>query len=142
VRKQAAATLYAFAGENIPEKYEHIQALARFIPQDVLKQQAQLVNKSIPVLTPTPVSKLMNEKATTIPSSTSAKAAIFSRVEPTKKNDGFFSFQRKERTYIIQKGDNLWKIGRKYNIDVDKLRNHNKLSDDRLQIGQVIKLPQ
>lgn len=43
--------------------------------------------------------------------------------------------------YVVQKGDSLYSIARKYNTTVDNLKSINKLTTDALSIGQIIKLP-
>ena len=43
--------------------------------------------------------------------------------------------------YIVQKGDSLWSIASKNNISVSDLKQLNNLSNNTLQIGQLLKLP-
>lgn len=40
--------------------------------------------------------------------------------------------------YVVKEGDNLWNIGKKYYIPVDRLRELNHLNSDELQIGQKL----
>ncbi len=40
--------------------------------------------------------------------------------------------------YIVQKGDSLWSISKKYNITVDEIKKLNNLSSNMLQIGQKL----
>ena len=44
-------------------------------------------------------------------------------------------------TYVVERGDTLYSIARKYNTTVDALRSLNQLASDTLQIGQVLKIP-
>lgn len=44
-------------------------------------------------------------------------------------------------TYIVQKGDTLYGIARKYDITVDKLKNINNITSNNLYIGQQLKVP-
>lgn len=46
-----------------------------------------------------------------------------------------------ERTYIVQDGDNLWKIARRFRVDVDTIRVHNKIEGDFLHPGNILKIP-
>ncbi len=41
-------------------------------------------------------------------------------------------------TYIVQKGDTLWSISKKYNISVQELKDKNNLKDNLLSIGQQL----
>lgn len=43
--------------------------------------------------------------------------------------------------YVVQKGDTLYSIARKFNTTVDKLKDINNLTSNNLSIGQVLKLP-
>ena len=40
--------------------------------------------------------------------------------------------------YVVKEGDNLWNIGKKYYMTVERLRELNHLSSDELQIGQKL----
>jgi len=44
-------------------------------------------------------------------------------------------------TYIVQNGDNLYGIARKFNTTVDEIKRINGLSDNNLSIGQELKIP-
>lgn len=43
--------------------------------------------------------------------------------------------------YTVQKGDSLYSIARKYNVDVNALKQANNLSNNLLSIGQVLIIP-
>lgn len=43
--------------------------------------------------------------------------------------------------YTVQKGDSLYSIARKYNVDVNALKQANNLSSNLLSIGQVLIIP-
>jgi membrane-bound lytic murein transglycosylase D len=48
-----------------------------------------------------------------------------------------------QATYKVQEGDNLWSISQKYpGISVEDIKAHNRLSGNKLQIGQTLKIPQ
>ena len=49
--------------------------------------------------------------------------------------------QEQEKTYIVQSGDSLYSIARKFNTTVDELKRLNNLSSNLLSIGQVLVLP-
>ena len=44
------------------------------------------------------------------------------------------------RTYIVQKGDSLYSIAKKYSTTVDSIKTKNNLKTNTLQIGQVLKI--
>jgi len=52
----------------------------------------------------------------------------------TEENKNFIS-------YTVQKGDNLYQIGNKYNVTINKLKELNNLSSNILSIGQILKIP-
>lgn len=43
--------------------------------------------------------------------------------------------------YIVEKGDSLWSISRKYNVTVEDLINANNLNDLTIYIGQELIIP-
>lgn len=45
-----------------------------------------------------------------------------------------------DNTYIVQKGDTLYSISKKYNITVEELKRINNLDSNTLSIGQVLSL--
>lgn len=44
--------------------------------------------------------------------------------------------------YTVQSGDSLWLIARKYGTTVDAIKNLNGLTSDRLNIGQLLRIPE
>jgi LysM repeat protein len=46
-----------------------------------------------------------------------------------------------ERTYIVQNGDNLWKIARRFHVDIDSIRSRNHIEGDSLRPGNVLRIP-
>lgn len=49
--------------------------------------------------------------------------------------------ENQDREYIIQEGDSLWLIARKFGIPMEKIIQRNRLTHDRLLPGKVLKLP-
>ena len=58
-------------------------------------------------------------------------------VESTGENDDIVETS----TYIVQKGDSLYSISKRYNISVDELRRSNNLASDILTVGQILIIP-
>lgn len=44
-------------------------------------------------------------------------------------------------TYRVARGDNLWQIARRHNVDVHRLRSANQLHDNLIKPGQVLQIP-
>jgi len=47
----------------------------------------------------------------------------------------------KERQHVIASGDTLSEIAQRYHVSISSIRSENKLSGDRVRIGQVLKIP-
>jgi LysM repeat protein len=62
---------------------------------------------------------------------TVAKMSLPSKIESTKS----------DYLYIVQEGDSLWKLSRKYNVEVDVLKRYNRLSSDNLAPSTAIRIP-
>ena len=45
------------------------------------------------------------------------------------------------QTYVVKKGDTLWKIARMFNTTVDTIKRLNNLSSNLIRVNQVLKLP-
>ena len=44
-------------------------------------------------------------------------------------------------THVVRSGDSLWNIAKKYGATVKQIQKKNRLRNNRLQIGQVLKIP-
>ena len=53
---------------------------------------------------------------------------------PTESSPSYFE-------YIVQSGDTLWQLSRRFNTTVDAIKSLNGLTGDLLNIGQVLKIP-
>lgn len=60
-------------------------------------------------------------------------------VEP-KKVEKKKILKTKNGEYIVQKGDTLYSISRRYNLKVSELKAYNNLKDNAIAIGQVLKV--
>lgn len=128
VWKMAATKLYQYAGEPIPEKNFHHMAMTRFVPGQAVKESNEKpkVTKVLTKATPTKP-----------PVKQQPKKAIASKQNPPSKTIP----SKKDRLYIVQDGDSLWKISKRFNVNVETLRNHNKLKSDALKPGTPLRIP-
>ena len=44
-------------------------------------------------------------------------------------------------THKVQEGDSLWKISRRYKVDIEKLKKANNLTTEKLKPGMTLKIP-
>lgn len=77
---------------------------------------------------PTPVPEKKAVKQTTPAKEKAAKK------KPAEKKPSF-------TTYKVRSGDNLSKIAKRHGVTVDAIKKANNLSNDRLSVGQKIKIP-
>lgn len=54
---------------------------------------------------------------------------------------GAISLAAAERTHVVQKGDTLSELARRYGVTVRELKRHNELRSDLIQIGQRLRIP-
>jgi membrane-bound lytic murein transglycosylase D len=77
--------------------------------------------------------KPLTEPAQTVVSQTHEKPEIVKTSYKPSSN--------KENVYIVQKGDTLFSIARKFGVSVDILRNLNNLESDNIKFGQELLIP-
>jgi cell wall-associated NlpC family hydrolase len=46
--------------------------------------------------------------------------------------------QEEPKTYVVKKGDNIWRIAKRFNISVDDLKEINELQDNSIKVGQKL----
>lgn len=63
---------------------------------------------------------------------------LISEIEVKDQDSALISSLPGMIIYVVKDGDNLWNIGRKYYVSVDKIRELNSLENDELQIGQKL----
>ncbi len=125
VWKMAATRLYSYAGEEIPGNLHYQLALQRFAPA--------AADSKIKILEKSPVI-VMTEKNKNILQKPPEKPLTALKIVPKKA-------QQSDRLYIVQEGDTLWKVSRKFNIDIAYLRRYNKLTSDTLKPNSAIRVP-
>lgn len=45
------------------------------------------------------------------------------------------------RLYIVQEGDSLWKISRRFGVDMEAIKEQNRIGSSDLKPGTVLKIP-
>ena len=87
-----------------------------------------------------------SEEVTTDPSSTDASTEETSKKEDVKpeadkKETKKEKSSKGSTTHVVKSGDNLGKIAEKYHVKMDVIRKANNLSNDQINIGQELKIP-
>lgn len=55
-------------------------------------------------------------------------------------NEFQYTTKSTENEYIIQKGDTLFSLSKKFNVSVEEIKKINNLTDNNLNLGQIIKI--
>ena len=61
-------------------------------------------------------------------------------VEAISQYLGYDDTEEAKEEYIVEKGDTLYSLSKRFNISIEELKRINNLNDDILSIGQVLKL--
>lgn len=132
VWQQASQWLYHQTGEPMPKDWNYEVALARFLP-DVPK--VDLISQAIqpkPSKPKVPLSQPSKVKVTPLP----IKPVVTKNT--LKKTEGI----HKVREYLVQPGDNLWKIAKIFEVKVEELKAYNVLKSDALKPGMILIIPE
>jgi len=131
VWQQASLRLYEYAGEPIPANWNYESTLARFIPE-LIERQAGKTKKVDQA--PKQIATASKDIAKIIPSK---KESLEDRKKTAKTAKSSPSY----RHYIVQEGDSLWKISRRFGVDMEVLRTYNQLQSSSIKPGTVLKIP-
>ncbi len=148
----AGQKLFDFAGEPIPEKDVYQAARARFSQQKHAEMVAapQAPAALPPAVAPTKVSKsvpLKQSKPPLAPLMKKEKKAVAqtqTSLIPTKKTPPATKkavLPRRSKMYVVADGDSLWKIAKRFNVEVEVLRKVNRLKSDSLKPGTPLLIP-
>lgn len=126
VLQMAARRLYEFAGEKAPDNPNLASVLMRFAPEAT--QYPPKDNEKSPA-----VSKIKNlEKSHRYISAVPQKPTKLSIASTSTKSD---------RLYIVQEGDTLWKLSKRFNVDIEVLKSYNKLTSNTLTPNSALRIP-
>lgn len=76
-----------------------------------------------------------------IPKEQKAPEQILAQVKPALKAVTAVENKTVKRTHVVQQGESLWKIARKYRVSVESIMKTNNLDTDRLRPGRTLKIP-
>lgn len=139
---KSTARLYQYAGETIPERWSYQMALKRFAPHRLIANSLDSVIKSSsPASSPAPIATAPTKTLTPITSSNSIKKIPPIPAIPSNQVKPQPTVAPKDLLYIVQEGDSLWKIARRFSVSIDGLKARNQLKTDLLKPGTVLKIP-
>lgn len=169
VWQQASLRLYEYAGEPIPADWNYKTSILRFAPHKLVAEKeskpaaltpASTVSNVVAVATPAvnpvtstsvnnvnAVSKTQSPPVVSSPKATPkvetpSKAVAVDKTSITKKTAQAQTTVKKPcRLYIVQEGDSLWKISRRFAVDMEVLKEQNNLQSNAIKPGCVLKIP-
>lgn len=135
---EAAKRLYQFSYETIPTVLKKKEVLARFVPH-LLKNKEINFSKS----------KNLSSKESELKKKLFSKAPIEpsnERAKPKSASLSLLKAKEKEapksrKAYLVQEGDSLWKISRRFGVDINEIKKLNHLESDFLKPDTLISLP-
>lgn len=135
VWKAAAARLYFYAGEPCPKNLQYQAALLRFLP-NIAKASSNQVNDRSAILSKKECGSQNENGAPLSKKNLPPAAAVEKKFEASVD-----VVSKQDQLYLVQDGDNLWRISRRFNVDVEELRRYNKLNSDSLKPGIGLRIP-
>lgn len=134
VRAAAAQRLYAMAGEPFPKSYSHTSALAHFAPHKLTT--ASTKTKSPQKIATVP-EKAKPKVQSTPQTQTKGLVVTSQKVKETKVSQP----KPPIKHYVVQQGDTLWKISKRFHVEVGVLKAYNRLQSNDLKPGTTLKIP-
>tara|TARA_A100001015_G_C14917936_1_gene683102 strand:- start:665 stop:1216 length:552 start_codon:yes stop_codon:yes gene_type:complete len=122
--KEAARCLYTWEGQSLPSPYDHLEAINRFVPNELLDKKIKRNLK--PTEHKLVSSTILPQKLEEI----SVEKKI--NCQPMETDEGI---------YTVQNGDSLWKIANRFGVKLKDLRDLNSLEGSVIKAGQVLYLP-
>lgn len=101
-------------------------------PSQVSGSLAEIVQKS----TTDDNNAAVQQQQTTASNANTTKATTSKKATTTTAQS-----KKKSASYKVKKGDTLSTISRKTGVSVDKIKKANKISNSKIRVGQVLKIP-
>lgn len=146
VWQQASLRLYEYAGEPIPGDWNYQTSLKRFAPSHYveLTPPPKPIVVAPPKITPLAATKPLVVKKPAFPAPTIIEKPL-QQVAVTNSSRRAVQKPRikspQYRLYIVQEGDSLWKIARRFGVDMEDLKARNQLQKNAIKPGTVLKIP-
>lgn len=162
VWEASAKKLYELADENEPHPLTRKIALERFAPVLAQKKEPEPAEvpkehplteepkpKPVPIAkkTETPLKKPQEQTKTSVKPKEAAPSpkplvALPKKPVPQKKIAEAPPPKKKgKRAYIVQEGDTLWKVSKRFGVEAKEIREMNGLQSNYLKPGSLIRLP-
>lgn len=125
VWQTATSRLYLFVGEPPPPVWTYQAALARFAPHRLMTKNLSQVKQQTSISSP--------------PSKSPVK--VIKKIEKKMATQPAAVIASKEKLYIVQEGDSLWKIAKRFHSSIEAIKTRNQLKSDLLKPGTVLKIP-
>ena len=141
VWQQASQWLYTCSGEPMPKKWNHQEALARFVSEKPINA---LISKPIgitPIASPLPMVHPKVMVPEPIKSAPPPQIAPIATKQPSINRKILPPSPAKLCVYVIQERDSLWKIARRFGVKVEELKVLNEMKSDLLKPGTTLKIP-
>ncbi len=122
----AAQRLYEFHGEQAPSPIDHIAALNRFVPEELLQEKMRVAAG--------PSVEAAQKTAKTAADSAQKSMKIAAKPKTA-------AAEKSEVTYVVQPGDSLWKIAKKHKVTIKEIRKLNNMDSDKIKPGAKLRIP-
>jgi LysM repeat protein len=152
VWRQASLSLYAYAKEDPPKEWNYQAILSHFVPEKLSEDKPISEGIPSPQATKGSLTTSENKDSLSLSKKNGASSSknlmknapsVASSVDKTRSTQSIVLSPPPvfSQTYVVQEGDSLWKISRKFKVDLNKLKEFNKLQSDTLKPGLELKIP-
>ncbi len=152
VWQQASQWLYMDSGETAPKEWNHHNALVRFVPEKASMEffskplvVSHSTNSKISIASSTSVkTRPLKSNISPKPVVISVQSSAVSPLAPSLKTQDIKSTAVRSNSlliYIVQEGDSLWKIAKRFGVKVDDIKKLNHIKSDHLKKGIALNIP-